>query len=241
MKQLFLLCVVLAIGLTVQSSDHDDGEMDLKGRALNITDVYAFREDNQTGRAADQGNLILIMNSNPRSLPQQQYFFSTKALYQFHLTRIPFADKAKKPTGKEDIVLRFKFGAPDTNNRQPIIASLVKDGRVETANTGVTTNLADSLADRFTNNQVNLGGGVITVFAGLREDPFFFDVIQFFKVRSHALATQKFLGFNPSASASDFTKNYNVNTIVARVPLAILQTGQQEPVFDVWTTIMVPK
>lgn len=246
-SKLFLLALAAGLCSSAIASDHDDGELDLKGRALNITDVYVFREDNQTGRQTDQGNLILIMNTNPRSLPQQQYFFSTKAIYQFHLSRVSAANKTKKPTGKEDVALRFKFGNPDATNRQPIVISLARDGKVDTANSAagggqiLTTNITDSLAERHTNNQVSFDGKTITVFAGLREDPFFFDVVQFFKVRAHALATKSFLGFNPAATAADFTKNYNVNTIVARVPLDLLQSNQQEPVFDVWTTIMVPK
>lgn len=246
-SKLFLFLLAAGIGFSALASDHDDGEMDLKGRALNITDVYAFREDNQTGRSTDNGNLILIMNTNPRSLPQQQYFFSTKAIYQFHLSRVAAANKTKKPTGKEDVVLRFKFGNPDATNHQPFVVTLVRDGKSDTVNTAasggqlLTTNIADSLQDKHTNNQVSFDGKTMTVFAGLREDPFFFDVVQFFKVRSYALSTQKFLGFNPAGTAADFTKNYNVNTIVARVPIALLQSNQQEPVFDVWTTIMVPK
>ena len=62
-----------------EASDHDDGENDNKARALNITDVYAFREDWQTGNAGDSGNLIVIMNTNPRSMARQQYYFSTNA------------------------------------------------------------------------------------------------------------------------------------------------------------------
>ncbi|MEX0766486.1 MAG: DUF4331 family protein, partial [bacterium] len=74
--------VVLALGLVVSvlagsqllvASDHDDGEMDLKGRALNITDLYAFRERDQNSAAAD-GDLVFIMNVNPRSLARQQYY-----------------------------------------------------------------------------------------------------------------------------------------------------------------------
>ncbi|MEK7358521.1 MAG: DUF4331 family protein [Bdellovibrionota bacterium] len=243
--RLVLLLSLLATPFATLASDHDDGEIDLKGRALNITDVYAFREDNQTGVAGDAGNLILIMNTNPRSLPRQQYFFSTSALYQFHLSRVAAGDKAKKPTGKADVVLRLQFANPTPDGRQPVTFTIVRDGNEtkvdKTAQNQaiLTTTLAQ--ADTPTANDLTVDGKAITLFAGLREDPFFFDVEQFFKVRAHALATGTFLGFLPAAQAKDFTHNYNVNAIVLRVPIALLQTGAGEPVFDVWTTIMVPQ
>ena len=54
---------------------------------------------------------------------------------------------------------------------------------------------------------------------GLGEDPFFFDVEQFFKVRAGAV--------------DEFAKQ-NVNSIVIRMPVAYLQTAAMEQVFDIW-------
>lgn len=236
----------LLVGLSALASDHDDGEMDLKGRALNLTDVYVFREDNQTGNANDQQNLVLIMNSNPRSLPGQQYYFSTQGIYNFHLTRVKAADKTKKPTGNENVVLRFKFGAPGADRTQAFTMSLVRDGKetvVDKDESGrplVTTNIDNSKADSITQNRARVDNLPVDIFAGLRQDPFFFDVEQFFKVRAEALKSRRFIGFLPANQAKDFTHNYNVNTIVVRVPLALLRSGANEPVFDVWTTITVP-
>lgn len=248
---LSVLCLLPGLGV---ASDHDDGEMDRKGRSLNITDVYAFREDNQTGSGADVGNLILIMNTNPRSLPSQQYFFSTQARYNIHLTRVQDVDKAKKPTGSEDVKLTFTFKEPDASNRQAMTLTFndgnpVTLGTTTGGNNILTTNVADSKADRMTINQLSINGKPVTVFAGLREDPFFFDVEQFFKVRAKAVETftanggrnPQFIGFLPSNQAKDFAHNYNVNTIVVRVPIALLQKNSNETTFDVWTTISVPK
>ena len=86
----------------LMASDHDDGEVDFKGRSLNLTDLYAFREQDQNP-GANPGDLVLVMDSNPRSIARQQYFFSTNARYEFKLTRV--ADKDATPTGQEDIAL----------------------------------------------------------------------------------------------------------------------------------------
>ena len=155
----------------LMASDHDDGEVDAKGRNLNLTDLYAFREKDQNPNAKD-GDLVLVMNSNPRSIARQQYFFSTNARYEFKLTRV--ADKEATPTGKEDVTLRFEFGAPDNQNQQPMKLTVIKDGKETSAGNLRTTplNSAQPVV-----NQLSANGSKINIFAGLREDPFFFDEI----------------------------------------------------------------
>jgi glycogen debranching enzyme len=121
--------------ISIMASDHDDGEVDTKGRNLNLTDLYAFREKDQNPSAAD-GNLVFIMNTNPRSLARQQYYFSTRARYEFKVTRVTNNDAT--PTGKPDVVLRFEFGAPNAYNQQQVKLTAIRDGNAYNA-TGVTT------------------------------------------------------------------------------------------------------
>ncbi len=238
----------LSLSVVAFGSDHDDGEIDLKGRSLNLTDLYAFRESNQSGLTTDAGDLILIMNTNPRSLPGQQYFFSTQAEYSFHITRV--ASKTARPTGKEDIRISFKFQPPNENNVQPFSVTMIKDPSLATKKTFTasktnngnmiaTTSIAKSKEDDLRVNFFKLDGRGMMVFAGLREDPFFFDVEKFFSVRADLAAGKPFTGFSPPNKARDFTKNYNVNTIVLRVPAEFLEKNNSGPVFDIWETISV--
>jgi hypothetical protein len=71
----------------------------------------------------------------------------------------------------------------------------------------------------------------------LREDPFFFDVEQFFRVRAGALGIGPAVGFRPNDRALDFAKGYNVNTIVVRVPQLFLQAEKGGNIYDIWETI----
>ncbi len=215
----------------IMASDHDDGEVDTKGRNLNLTDLYAFREKDQNPGAAE-GDLVLVMNTNPRSVARQQYFFSTNARYEFKLTRV--ADKEATPTGKEDIILRFEFGAPNDRNQQQIKFTVFKDGK-ETSATNLRTSPLNS--DKPVVNQLSAAGSKIAVFAGLREDPFFFDVEQFFRVRAGALGTGPGVGFRPTNQAIDFAKGYNVNAIAIRVPQQFLQGKTGANTYDIWETI----
>ena len=82
------------------------------------------------------------------------------------------------------------------------------------------------------------------VFAGLREDPFFFDVEQFFKIRADWRAAAPGSGTvvpRDLDTAVDFAKGYNVNAIAVSVPIAFLANGSGATTFDVWETISVPQ
>lgn len=228
---------IVALGLAVTAvvgpgplvaSDHDDGEVELKGRNLNLTDLYLFRDIDQNPRAFAT-DLILVMNTNPRSVARQQYYFSTLARYEFRVTRVPDINAAA--TGAVDVILRFEFGAPDPSTRQQeITVTAIKDGATHVATAALTTPL--SMAASPVVNTVHLGGSALRVFAGLREDPFFFDVERYFRVRAGILGTGPVVGFrNPGL---DFTAGYNANAVVVRVPRAFLGSTT---VFDVWTEI----
>ena len=229
--------VILATTLTLggaatflSASDHDDGEVDVKGRNLNLTDVYAFREKDQNPNASAD-DIILVMNTNPRSVARQQYYFSTNARYEFHIDAVN--NKNTKVKGQPDVTLRLEFGAPNSKQEQEVTVTAIKNGKTRRQK-AITTPLLDN-SPNVTN--VKLGRQNVTVFAGLREDPFFFDVEQFFRVRAGAAGIGPAVGFRDPSKAVDFATGYNVNTIALRVPKRLLQNGSRSNVFDIWTTI----
>ncbi|CAN5900822.1 hypothetical protein BH11MYX2_BH11MYX2_39170 [soil metagenome] len=244
-----------------QASDHDDGETDIKSRALNITDHYAFKQGS---------NLVLIMYVNPRSLPGRQYNLSTNARYDIHVSKV--ADKLATPGLAEDFVFRFEAGAPVADGSQPITLTEIKSGTAGTPSTGSSATFGVSQANSAVAGSAGPDGSKFWV--GMRADSFTFDVQRFFQVRTYlatrffggpggvgnAAATlapnckgQAFLGgqtvlgglpdpdndninlWNPSSCAPDFTHNYNVTALVLEVPIASLGGT----VFDTWSTISV--
>ena len=230
----FGLALIIGGGVTqyTTASDHDDGVVDTKGANLNLTDLYVFREGDQNPKAS-QDDLVLIMNTNPRSLARQQYYFSTRARYEFQVARV--ADNDATPTGAADVTLRFEFGAPNQNQEQEMTITAIRDGETFTTK-AITTPLNTKAQVK----DVSLGNSQLSVFAGLREDPFFFDVEQFFRVRSGALGKSEAVGFREPDKAVDFTTGYNVNAIAVRVPIEFLKGDSQASTFDVWETISVP-
>src|SRR2546430_17192314 len=63
---------ILVVPRLLVASDHDDGETDMKGRDVNLTDLYAFREGGQTRNAAQKSNLSPGMNTNSPFLARPQ-------------------------------------------------------------------------------------------------------------------------------------------------------------------------
>lgn len=221
----------------VIASDHDDGETPSKGRNRNITDLYVFREVDQN-KNAKPGDLVFVFNTNPRSVARQQYYFDPNARYEINLTRV--ADINSRPTGQNDVTLRFSFAAPPPNQtfgQQNLTLTVLNGGRTVGSGTGVTTPINQARRPKL--NQISIGGNQVTVFAGLREDPFFFDVEQYFRVRAGALGFGPAVGFRPAAQALDFAKGYNVNAIVVRVPRSLLQGATNVTTFDAWLTVSV--
>ncbi len=231
------------------ASDHDDGITPIKTRHRNITDIYAFREDNQTGDASDKENLIVIMNSNPRSPGGKQEYFDPKARYEINFSQLAASQKNVTPTGHHDLRLSFSFSKPDQRQHQKIKVKVIRraasgmDEIIDSSGEGstgsgrngyLTTTLAESKTGDENINHIRFASGLeLDVFAGLREDPFFFDVDQFFKVRAGAAGLGPKVGFLSPSSAVDFTIGYNVNSIVVRIPLAKLKG----PILDIWGTV----
>lgn len=257
----FSLTALAVCGTTYLSfaSDHDDGEADLKGRALNLTDHYAFKSGS---------DLSLITYVNPRGLPGRQYYLSTNARYEQHVSKA--ASKTAVPTGADDFVFRVEAGAPDASGVQPITLTVLKDGQVLGTHTGSSTGFAASQANSVTVNTATIGGITVKYFVGMRADSFTFDVQRFFQVRSFlagrffggaggngnasaglapncrgdALFSEGSAGsdadgvnlWNPAECAPDFTHNYNVLSIAIDVPISQLGGGA---IFDTWSTISV--
>jgi len=179
-----VIAVVAIAGRTGYASDHDDGETDLKARALNLSDHFAFKSP------GDPTQLSLIMYFNPRSLPGKQYSLSTKARYELHVSKA--ASRTGAPTAKDDYVFRFEAAPADATGAQAITLTVLKDGMAVGTHAGMTTTIGASKAGKLTTNTGKVGDIDVKYFIGPRADSFHFDVVRFFQVR--AFLAQRFFG-----------------------------------------------
>ena len=222
--------LVGAAGIGVaRASDHQDNPLVEASPATDMTDVYAF-----PGATSDR--ITLVLNSWPFITPAQtaSTTFDSNLLYQFKIDNTGDA--------KEDRVIQVLFkgsGASQTVEvRGPLVPSVVGATNNQVAN--VTPVVSGPI------NQVLGTASGVQVFAGSREDPFFIDLEQFFRIvpdRKPTTGTLSQLPDAPSASsfrspttAVDFVKGFNVLSIVIELPTSMLTQGGSSKL-GIWGTI----
>jgi hypothetical protein len=173
-----------------RASDHDDGETDLKSRALNLTDHFAFKTPVGTPPAPTD-RLALVMYVNPRSLPGRQYFLSPDARYEFHVAKVT-GSKTAQPIPRNDFVFRFEASPPQPNGTQYVTLSVIRDTTLIATHIGASTSFAASKTGAVVTNTAIAEGNSLQYFVGMRTDSFHFDVNRFFEVR--AFLARRFFG-----------------------------------------------
>ena len=167
---LLAVAVLVAVAIAydvraVRSSDHQD-TYNLATRSnasADITDVYVFPSP------ANAANVVFAMDVNPL-IPAGMgtaKFFDPTLMWQFKISH-------SASGGPEDQVIQF--GVSGVNASQVIsVYGPVKPNEVGTSNTFVGLPIGSVSY----NQTASLPNG-ITVFAGPRADPFFFDLFAFF-------------------------------------------------------------
>ncbi len=235
MKRLTAFGVALVIAASVgviryaRGSDHQDTPDVELNPAQDMTDVYVF-----PGSSPDR--IVLVMDSWPFLTPAQtgSTVFDPNLLYQFKIDN--------NADGVEDKVIQVTFHGTGTDQtvevRGPVAPPVAgaMDNRV--------AQVAPTLTGKF--NAVLGSASGMQVFAGPRDDPFFIDLEQFFRIlpdRKPATGplaalpdTATATSFRAPGSAVDFVRGYNVLSIVLELPTAELTVGGGAKI-GVWGTI----
>jgi hypothetical protein len=159
--------VVLYTVHPVKSSDHQD-TYNLATRSntsADITDVYVFPAPDNAN------NVVFAMDVSPLILPGQgtTKFFDPTLIWQFKI--------AHGPTNyTEDQVIQFSVTGTNANQVVTMYGP-GKPNEIGTANTLLATATGTA---QYNTPATNLQGGTISLFAGPRTDPFFFDLFAFF-------------------------------------------------------------
>ena len=236
-----ILVLVAAFALytnhSARSSDHQDSPATINRPGADITDPYIFPSP------ADPTKVVVVMNVHPL-IPSGQgpaTFFDPGVLYQMKFDNVTENGGGGAP--KENLVLQFTFGAPGAN--QPVFVY----GPAAPLTSGTTNTVLPTPPAVGTINTPFTSGN-LKLFAGAREDSFFFDLAQFLKIlpdRNAGSTAPSCLpaklggngtcpqGFNPPGTASDTLKGFNALSIVVEMPRAMLQ-GNSGPKIAFWTT-----
>jgi hypothetical protein len=210
------------------ASDHQDTpEVELHPR-LDINDVYAFPGSNPNRIA-----LVLTTSSPLTPAASVGAAFDPDILYQIKIDN----------TGDsvEDVVLQFTFDGEGVAQRVTLRGPVAPQG-VGRLNTVISS--GPSVSGPI-NSVLGPADGV-RLFAGLRDDPFYIDLEQFFKIipdRAPVQGPLSKIGPKPEASAFrnpgvDFLRGINALGIVVELPESMIlspNTGS-DPKLGIWAT-----
>lgn len=232
----FAIAAVGAFGIArvATGSDHQDTpEVELSPR-LDINDVFMFPG------ATEDRVVIAVTTSSPLTPAQTAAArFDPNALYQIKIDNTGDA--------VEDLVIQFIFD--DSPNGTQTVNVI---GPIKPAATGANNRMASAtptLTGQFNTTFGSASG--MQVFAGPRDDPFYIDLEQFFKIlpdrrpaRGPASAITKSAnafrgGPTPpfeAGAAVDFLRGFNALAIVVELPESQVRgaTGNN---IGVWATI----
>lgn len=215
---------------TMMASDHQDTPLVEMSPRFDVNDVYAFPSP------TDPSRTVLVLGTSSPITPAQtpSFTFGTKdqQLYQLKIDNTGDA--------VEDLVLQFTFtgkaGKQKVSMRGPM-----RPNSIGTYNTLVGAKPMRG----YTNSVIEENG--IKLFAGPRDDPFFIDLEQFFRILPDrrpeggplSLITQGPLTFREAIganSAVDFLRGINDMAIVVELPTAMITNAATNGRFGVWGT-----
>jgi hypothetical protein len=223
-----ITCATAISAATLFASDHQDTpEVELSPR-MDINDIYAF-----PGASADR--IVLVMTTSSPITPAQSSTasFDPNLLYQLKIDNTG--------DGIEDRVFQFTFTGTGPSQQVQV------RGPVAPASLGMTSTVVDAAPSLTGAVNTNLGSaGGLQVFAGLRDDPFFLDLEQFFRIvpdrkpvsgpLSQLPEAPSATSWRPSGQAVDYLRGLNTLAIVVELPTSMLTAGGS-PKIGVWGTI----
>ena len=210
-----------------RASDHQDTPDVELNPASDMTDVYVFP-------STTPGRTVLVLNSWAFITPAQtsNTYFDPNLLYQFKIDN--------NTDGVEDKVIQITFTGTGANQTVDV------RGPVAPPVPGAMGNTVATVAPAVTGkiNTVLGSASGMQVFAGWRDDPFFIDLEQFFRIipdRKPVTGPLAQLPDTPTASAFrnpgiDYVAGFNVLSIVIELPTSDLTAGGNAKI-GVWGTI----
>ena len=195
--------VALAAGVTfaglANAADHRDSPINVSNPSADINDVYAFRSPE------NPQNLVVAISANPLIVPSDndtRGVFDDSVAFKIHVdVNGDLADDATVDISKDGNTLVFAGLGAD-----PIAAEITMPGEEPVINRA----------------------GPITAFAGLRDDPFFFDLAGFQAFLADPQVPANGLRAEGKGQAVDAFAGTNILAIVVELPIAAL-TGESNP------------
>jgi hypothetical protein len=209
------LAVLLAIGVISSATyliaaDHIDAPS-VTGKASDITDFYAFESP------SNSSNLVFVVNTQGLLAPTA----TAAAAFDSDVMLEVNIDNSSNKDNMEDLVLQVTFENGKVQVYGPVAP--IEKGLNSTLVT--TGNKVEGDISTYAGSPMTGEANGIKVFAGPRDDPFFFDLDQYKKVIA-GTAT----GFNNPGT--DTFAGTNVMSVVIELPKSLLGSGT----INAWAT-----
>lgn len=224
-KLQYWLCGLLAVMLILSTgADHRDAPGLQTDPASDINDVYAFVDP------TDNTKVVLAMTVNPFTAPGLNPVFSPNTLYQFKIDN--------NNDAVEDLVIQVTFDRPTGSagnaNQNFTMRGPAKPARVGQYNylLPAVKTITGPIHNGDSNFTTDEESG-ISVFAGNRDDPFFFDFVYVIDLLSNVYSGSP--RKVTREAGVDFFKGFNVSVIAIRVPSSLLTKGSDSTI-RVWGT-----
>ena len=195
-----LVAIATTIGGFLLASDHIDAPA-VKNQTTDITDLYVFN-------GSDTNNLVFVANTQGLLAPASTAAaaFDPNTLIQINIDN--------NGDNVEDLVIQAIYADGKMNFYGPVKPSMTGTrSKLE----GAMTDLLRLLRMVRALRPLHSRASGIMVFAGPRDDPFFFDLDQY-----HAILAGKATGFNNPGK--DAFAGTNVMSVVVEVPKKLLNS-----------------
>jgi len=232
-----MAAVLVAGPLLVTGADHLDAPSAKADHRIDITDIYAFRS------TASTTTLVLDVDGLMTPGDSKGAVFRTGTLYEIKIDT--------NGDAAADVAYRYRFGAPTTvTGGRNVQDYLVRRATGSAANrhewSGSLVAAGRTTPYGFSERIASVDGGGQS-FAGVRDDPFFFDLNGFIQFKSELLAGNTTLGTpggGPGSLLGGFTgtdtfAGTNVLSLAIRVPNA--KIGGTGKTVGVWATTSIAR
>lgn len=209
------LAALLAIGVISSATyliaaDHIDAPA-VTGKASDITDFYAFESP------SNSSNLVFVVNTQGLLAPMA----TAAAAFDSDVMLEVNVDNSSNKDNMEDLVLQITFDNGKVQVYGPVAP--IEKGLNSTLVT--TGNKVEADISIYAGSPMTGEANGIKVFAGPRDDPFFFDLDQYKKVIAGTAS-----GFNNPGT--DTFAGTNVMSVVIELPKSLLGSGT----INAWAT-----
>ena len=177
------------------AADHRDSPLNVSNPTADINDVYAFRSP------VNPQNLVVAISANPLIVP---------------------SDNSSRGVFDDDVTFQIHVDG-DGDLIDDATVTISKDG-----DTLVFEGLGDPIAAKITmpgEDPVINKAGPITAFAGLRDDPFFFDLAGFNAFLANPQVPSAGLRPADAGAPVDAFAGTNILAIVVELPISALTGG----------------